>query len=105
MIFLDRSEDEKGRALDTHETFAFRGFDDGGNLLGDGIEGVEFDDFVLAEDALCPGIMFKRFQESLIDGIETLGFSGGGETGCKHEIVGIDAFDSVGFVERKFVFR
>jgi hypothetical protein len=103
MIFLDRSEDEKGRALDADETFAFRGFDDSGNLLGDRVEGVEFDDFVLAEDALCTRIMFERLQESFIDGIETLGFSGGGETGCKHEIVGIDAFDGVGFVKRKFV--
>ena len=105
MIFFDRSEDEKGRALDAHETFAFRGFDDSGNFLGDRVEGMEFDDFVLTEDTLCPGIMLKRFQESLVDGIETLGFSGGGETSRKHEIVGIDAFDGVGFMKRKFVLR
>ena len=105
MIFLDCSKDEKWCTFNADKTFTFRGFDDGCNLFRNGIEWIEFNDLVLAESVLGTGVMTKRFQESFIDGIETFGFSGGSETSRKHEIFGIDAFDSVGFVKRKLVLR
>lgn len=103
MIFLDRSEDEKRGTLDANNAFTFGRLDDSSNFLGNGVEGMEFDDLVLAKDALGTGIMAERFQERLINCIETFGFARGRETGCKHKIIGINAFDGVGFVKRKLV--
>ena len=60
MIFLDSSKDEKRGTFDTDETFAFRGFDDSSDFLRDRIEGVELDDFVLAENSFRTGIVTKR---------------------------------------------
>ena len=104
VIFLDRSEDVEGCALDANDTFAFRGFDDSRNFLGDRVEGVEFDDFVPAENTLCPGIVPECFEESLIKCIETFSFPRGGETSRKNEIVGINTFDSVRLVKGKLIF-
>jgi hypothetical protein len=103
VVFFDGFEDKERSTLDADETFTFGGFDDGGNLLGDGIEGVELDDFVFTEDTFGTGVVTERLQESLVDSVETFGFAGSSETSRKHELVGIDTFNSVGFVERQLV--
>jgi hypothetical protein len=103
MIFFDSSEDEEGSSFNADEAFTFRRFDDSSNLFRDGIEGVEFNNFVLAENALGAGVVTKRFQESFINRIKTFGFSGSGKTSRKHQIIGFNAFNAIGFVKREFV--
>jgi hypothetical protein len=105
MIFLDGSEDEKRSTLDANDAFAFGRFDDSGDFLGDGVEGMEFDDFVFTKGGLGTWVMAERFQECLINSIKAFGFARGCKTGCKHEIIGLNAFDGVGFVKRKLVLR
>ena len=105
VVFFDGLEDEKRGSLDTDDALTLWGFDNGGNLLGDGIERVEFDDLVFAENALGAGVVTESFQESLVNGIKTFGFAGSSETGRKHELIGIDTLDGVRLMKRQFVLR
>ena len=105
MIFSDGFEDEEGCAFDTDDAFALRGLDSGGDLLGDRVEGDEFDDLVLGENALGPWVVSERFEESLVDGIDTLLLPGSGQTRSQHEIIGFDTSDGEWLGKGELVLR
>lgn len=53
-------------------------FDNGLNFFGDGVEGVEIEDFVFGENRFGMGVEFERFEESFVDGIYIFFFVGSG---------------------------
>jgi hypothetical protein len=93
VVFLDGLQDEKGSALDTDDALALGRLDDGLDLLGDGIEGVELNNLVLGEDRLGAGVEAESLEEGLVDGIDTFLLAGGGQTGGQHEVIGLDTLD------------
>lgn len=103
VVFLDGLENEERSTLDAGDGLTLGGLDDGGDLLGDGIEGLEVKDLVLGEDGLGTGVEAERLQERLVDGVDTLLLAGGGQTGSQHEIIGLDTLDGVGLSERELV--
>jgi hypothetical protein len=103
MIFLNSAENEERSTLDANDTLALWRLDNGGNLLGDGIEWVELEDLVLGEDRLGAWVVTEGLEESLVDGIETLLLARSGQTGSKHEVLGINTLDGVWLSERKLV--
>jgi hypothetical protein len=103
VVLLDSLENEKRGTLDTGDALTLGRLDNGGDLLGDGIEGVEVDDLVLREDTLGTGVVLERLEESLVDGIHTLLLAGSGQAGSQHEVLGVNTGDSVGLGERELV--
>ena len=103
VVFLDGLENEKWSTLDTDDALALRRLNDGADLLGDRIEGVEVEDLVLGEDALGAGVVLERLEESLVNGVDTLLLAGSSETGSKHEVFRLDTGDGVRLGERKLV--
>jgi len=103
VILLDSFENEERRTLHADDALTLRGLDDGNDLLGDRVEGVELDDLVLVEDALGAGVVLQRLEESLVDGIKTLLLAGSGQAGSEHEVLGVNAGDGIGLVERELV--
>lgn len=103
VVLLDGLENEKRGTLDTGDALALGGLDNSGDLLGDGIEGVEVNDLVLGQDALGTGVELERLEESLVNGIDTLLLAGSGQAGSKHQVIGVNALDGVGLRERKLV--
>jgi hypothetical protein len=72
VVLLDSLEDEERGTLDTDDTLALGGLDDGSDLLGDGIERLELNDLVLGQDTLGAGVELQGLEESLVDSIDTL---------------------------------
>jgi hypothetical protein len=103
VVFLDGTENEERSSLNTDNALALRGLDDGGDLLGDGIEGVELKDLVAGENVLGAGVELERLEESLVNGIKTLLLARGSETASQHEIIGLNTSDSVGLGQRELV--
>ncbi|KAH6608110.1 hypothetical protein Trco_004423 [Trichoderma cornu-damae] len=103
VVLLDGLENEERGALDTGDALALGRLDNGGDLLGDGVEGVELNDLVLGQDALGTGVVLERLEESLVNGVDALLLAGGGQAGGEHEVVGIDTLDGVGLGERELV--
>jgi hypothetical protein len=103
VVLLDGLENEQRGTLDADNALALGRLDNSGNLLGDGIEGVEVDDLVLREDTLGAGVVLERLEESLVDGIHTLLLAGSGQASGQHEILRVNTGDSVGLGERELV--
>ncbi|KAF3060281.1 hypothetical protein CFAM422_011359 [Trichoderma lentiforme] len=103
VVLLDGLENEKRGTLDTGDALALGGLDNSGDLLGDGIEGVEVNDLVLGQDALGTGVELERLEESLVNGIDTLLLAGSGQAGSKHQVIGVNTLDGVGLGERELV--
>jgi hypothetical protein len=103
VVFLDSLQDEKRSALDADDALALRRLNDGLNLLGDGIKGVEVDDLVLGEYSLSAWVELEGLEESLVNGINTLLLARGSQAGSKHEIIGLDTSDGEGLGERQLV--
>ncbi|TLD09389.1 uncharacterized protein PgNI_07616 [Pyricularia grisea] len=103
VVLLDGLENEKRSTLDAGDDLTLGRLDNGGNLLGDGVEGVELEDLVLGQGSLGAGVVLERLQESLVNGVHTLLLAGGSETGSKHEVFGLDTGDGVGLGERELV--
>ena len=103
VVLLDCGKNEEGGTLDTGDALALRRLDNGGNLLGDGVEGVELKHLVLAENALGTGVVAEGLEESLVDGVNTLLLAGSGQAGSQHEVIGVNTGDGVGLRERKLV--
>ena len=64
---------------------------------------MEFNDLVLGQNRLGAWVVSEGLQESLINGINTLLLARSSETGSKHEIVGLNTFNSEGLSERQLV--
>jgi hypothetical protein len=103
VIFLNGLENEKRGALDTDDALSLGRLDEGLDLLGDGIEGVEVDDLVLGEDRLGAGVELEGLEEGLVNGVNTLLLAGGSQTSSQHEIFRLDTGDSVRLGERELV--
>ena len=103
VVFLNGTENEERSSLDTDDALALRGLDNGGDLLGDGIEGEELKDLVAGEDILGAGVELERLEEGLVDGIESLLLAGSSETGGQHQIIGLNALNGVGLGKRELV--
>lgn len=103
VVLLDGLENEKRSTLDAGNDLTLGGLDNGGNLLGDGVEGMELKDLVLGQGGLGAGVVLEGLQESLVDGVHSLLLARGSETGSKHEVFGLDTGDSVGLRERELV--
>lgn len=103
VVLLDGLENEQRGTLDADNALALGGLDDGGDLLGDGVEGVEVEDLVLAEDTLGAGVVLERLEESLVDGIHTLLLARGSQAGSEHEVLGVDTGDGVGLGQGELV--
>lgn len=95
VVLLDGLENEQRGTLDAGNALALGRLDDGNNLLGDGVEGVEINDLVLGEDRLGAGVVLEGLQESLVDGIDTLLLAGSGQASSQHEILGVDTGNAV----------
>ena len=103
VVFLDSLENEERSTLDTGDALTLGGLNEGLDLLGDGVEGVEVDDLVLGEDVLGTGVVLEGLEESLVNGVDTLLLAGSGQAGSQHEVIGVNALDSVGLRERELV--
>lgn len=103
VVLLDGLENEQRGTLDADDALALGRLDDGGDLLGDGVEGVEVEDLVLAKDTLGAGVVLQALEESLVDGIHTLLLARGSKAGSEHEVLGVDTGDGVGLGERQLV--
>lgn len=103
VVFLDGLENEERSTLDTDDALTLGALDNGRDLLGDGVEGVELEDLVLGEDGLGTWVVAERLEEGLVNGIDTLLLAGGSETGSEHEVLGVDTRDAVGLSERELV--
>jgi hypothetical protein len=103
VVLLDGLENEKRGTLDTGDALALGGLNKGLDLLGDGVEGVELDDLVLGQDRLGAGVELEGLEESLVDGIDTLLLAGGGQTGSKHQVIGVNTLDGEGLSKRQLV--
>ena len=103
VVLLDSLQDEKRGTLDTDDTLALGGLNNGLNLLGDGIEGLEVEDTVLAKHRLGARVESQTLEESLVDSIHTLLLAGSGQAGSEHEILGVDTLDGVGLGKGELV--
>ena len=103
VVLLDGLENEQRGTLDADDALALWGLDDGGDLLGDGVEGVEVEDLVLAEHALGAGVVLQTLEEGLVDGIHALLLARGGQAGSEHEVLGVDTGDGVGLGQGELV--
>ena len=103
VILLDGLEHEQRGTLDADDALALGRLDNGGDLLGDGVEGVEVKDLVLGEDTLGAGVVLERLEEGLVDGIHALLLARGSQAGSEHEVLGVDTGDSVGLGQRELV--
>ncbi len=103
VVLLDGLENEQRGTLDADDALALGGLDDGGDLLGDGVEGVEVEDLVLAEHALGAGVVLQTLEEGLVDGIHALLLARGGQAGSEHEVLGVDTGDGVGLGQGELV--
>ncbi|TLS28806.1 hypothetical protein PpBr36_01840 [Pyricularia pennisetigena] len=103
VVLLDGLEHKQRSTLDAGDDLTLGRLDNSGNLLGDGVEGVELKDLVLGQGSLGAGVVLERLQESLVNGVHTLLLAGGSETGSKHEVFGLDTGDGVGLRERELV--
>lgn len=103
VVLLDGLQDEKGSALDTDDALARGRLDNGLDLLGDGIEGVELNDLVLGEDRLGAWVVAESLEEGLVNSIDTLLLAGGGQTGSQHEVIRLDTLDGEWLGERELV--
>lgn len=103
VVFLNGLQDEKRGTLDADDALTLGRLDNGLNLLGDGVEGVEIEDLVLGENRLGTGVELERLEESLVDGIHTLLLAGSGQAGSQHEVLGLDTSNGVGLSERELV--
>ncbi|ROW06561.1 hypothetical protein VMCG_04318 [Cytospora schulzeri] len=103
VVLLDRLEDEERSTLNTGDLLALGRLDNSGNLLGDGVEGVEGDDLVLGEDRLGAGVVLQGLQESLVDSIDTLLLAGSSQASSKHEVLGVNTGDTVRLGQRQLV--
>ncbi|KAK1239494.1 hypothetical protein MKX07_008982 [Trichoderma sp. CBMAI-0711] len=103
VVLLDGLENEQRGTLDTGDALALGRLDNGGNLLGDGVKGVELNDLVLGQDALGTGVELEGLEESLVNGIDTLLLAGSGQAGSQHQVIGVDTLDGVGLRERELV--
>jgi hypothetical protein len=103
VVLLDSLENEERGTLDASDALALRGLNNGGDLLGDGVEGVELDDLVLGQDALGTGVVLEGLEEGLVDGIDTLLLAGSSQAGSEHEVVVLNTSDSVGLRQRELV--
>jgi hypothetical protein len=103
VILFDGLENEKRGALDTDDALSLGRFNEGLDLLGDGIEGLEVNDLVLGEDGLGAGVELEGLEESLVNGINTLLLAGRSQTSSQHEIFRLDTGDSVWLGERELV--
>lgn len=103
VVFLDGLQDEKWCTLDADDALTLGRLDDGLDLLGDGVEGEEFNDLVLGEDRLGTGVIAEGLQESLVDGIDTLLLAGGGQAGSQHEVFRLDTSDTEGLGKGELV--
>ncbi|GKT86554.1 LOW QUALITY PROTEIN: hypothetical protein Ct61P_04404 [Colletotrichum tofieldiae] len=103
VVLLDGLEDEEGSTLDAGDALTGGGLDEGGDLLGDGVEGEELEDLVLGQDRLGAGVVAQRLQESLVDGVHTLLLAGSSQAGSEHEVLGVDTGDGVGLGQGKLV--
>ena len=95
VVFLNSAENEERGTLNTDDTLALGRLDNGSNLLGDGIEGVEFKDLVSGENVLGTWVVSERLQESLVNGIETLLLAGSSQTSSQHEIISLNTIDCI----------
>ncbi|ROV95796.1 hypothetical protein VPNG_08757 [Cytospora leucostoma] len=103
VVLLDRLEDEERSTLDASDLLALGRLNDGGDLLGDGVEGVEGDDLVLGEDGLGAGVVLEGLEEGLVDSIDTLLLAGSSQAGSKHQVLGVNTSDGVGLSQRQLV--
>lgn len=103
MIFFDSTKHEKRGTLDTDNTFTLGRLDNGGDLLGNRIEGVELEDLVAGKNVFGTRVETERLQESFVDSVKTLLLAGSSQTSGEHEIIGLNTFNSVGFSERQLV--
>jgi hypothetical protein len=103
VVLLDGLENEQRGTLDADNALALGRLDNGGDLLGDGVEGVELEDLVLAEDTLGAGVVLQGLEEGLVDGIHTLLLARGGQARSEHEVLGVDTGDGVGLRQRELV--
>ncbi|TFA98674.1 hypothetical protein CCMA1212_009581 [Trichoderma ghanense] len=103
VVLLDGLENEQRGTLDAGDALALGRLDNGGDLLGDGVEGVELNDLVLGQDALGTGVELEGLEESLVNGIDTLLLAGSGQAGSQHQVIGVDTLDGVGLRERELV--
>lgn len=103
VVLLDGLENEQRGTLDADNALALGGLNDGLDLLGDGIEGVEVEDLVLGQDALGTGVVLEGLEESLVNGIDTLLLAGSSQAGSEHEVIGVNTLDGEGLGERELV--
>ena len=103
VVLLDRLEDKERSTLDASDALALRRLDNGGDLLGDGVEGVELDDLVLGEDGLGTGVVPQGLEEGLVNGVDTLLLAGSSQAGSEHEVLGLNTSDGVGLSKRQLV--
>lgn len=103
VVLLDGLEDEERGTLDAGDALTLGRLDEGLDLLGDGVEGVELEDLVLGEDGLGTGVVLERLEESLVNGVDTLLLAGSGQAGSEHQVIGLDTLDGVGLRERELV--
>lgn len=103
VVLLDSLQNEKRGTFDASDALTLGRLDNGDDLLGDGIEGVELENLVLGENGLGAGVELEGLEESLVDGINTLLLAGSGQAGSKHEVLGVDTSDGVGLRERELV--
>lgn len=103
VVLLDGLENEQRSTLDTGDALTLRGLDNSGDLLGDGVEGVESDDLVLGENGLGARVVLERLEESLVDGVNTLLLARGGQASSKHEVLRVDTGNAVGLSQRELV--
>jgi hypothetical protein len=103
VVLLDGLENEQRSTLDAGDALTLGRLDNGGDLLGDGVEGEELEDLVLGQDALGTGVEAERLEESLVDGVNTLLLAGGSKAGSEHEVLGVNTLDGVGLGQRELV--
>lgn len=78
MVLLDSLQNGKRGTLDASDALTLGRLDDGDDLLGDGVEGVELENLVHGENGLGAGVVLKGLEESLVDSINTLLLAGSG---------------------------
>lgn len=103
VVLLDGLENEKRSTLDAGDALTLGRLDEGLDLLGNGVEGVELEDLVLGQDTLGTGVVLEGLEESLVNGVDTLLLAGSGQAGSKHQVIGLDALDGVWLRKRQLV--
>lgn len=103
VVLLDSLQHEKRGTLDADDALTLGRLNNGLDLLGDGIEGLEVKDAVLAKHGLGTGVESQALEESLVDSIHTLLLAGSGQAGSEHEILGVDTINGVGLGKGELV--